>query len=251
MLLLIGLIIGCLNAWHWVPQNTTRCRRIRMSDIRSCLAFFAAVCWHVFLRRLWWTVHKGVASESPALWFVGSLLLRTALFWPGSICRAGSLAEARACLLGFVIARVIVVRRLKRLPAEVPPNWKRRPALRLSPMRWFSGDPAFSCSIARSSRLGVDVRDDRCREAGHAQARNGRPIRAGRACLKCGHDDSATNQRGGLQHPESISALSARCSVYCGVNLCVILPGTNTHRFALDDVGAGDLRVCGRAALRY
>jgi len=27
MLLLLGLIIGCLNAWHWVPRRTRRCGR--------------------------------------------------------------------------------------------------------------------------------------------------------------------------------------------------------------------------------
>ena len=30
----------------------------------------------VFFGGLWWTVRKGVSSKHPALWFLGSLLLR-------------------------------------------------------------------------------------------------------------------------------------------------------------------------------
>ena len=45
-----------------------------------------------FFGGLWWTVQKGVTSEQPALWFLGSLLLRTVPD-PGRILsgRAGSL----------------------------------------------------------------------------------------------------------------------------------------------------------------
>jgi F1F0 ATPase subunit 2 len=74
-----------------------------------------------FFGGLWWTVQKGVASETPALWFVGSLLLRTILVLAGFYLAAqGHWSRLAACLLGFVIARVIVVRRLTRAPAEEP-----------------------------------------------------------------------------------------------------------------------------------
>ncbi len=36
-----------------------------------------------FFGGLWWTVRKGVASESPALWFLASLVLRTAVTLAG------------------------------------------------------------------------------------------------------------------------------------------------------------------------
>jgi F1F0 ATPase subunit 2 len=65
----------------------------------------------IFFGGLWWTVSRGLSSKRPALWFFGSLLLRT------SIALAGFYFIARVhwerlllCLLGFVIARLIVTR---------------------------------------------------------------------------------------------------------------------------------------------
>jgi F1F0 ATPase subunit 2 len=103
-----------------------------MSDIPFlALAFIAgASLGAFFFGGLWWTVHKGVASESPALWFVGSLLLRTAVVLAGFYFVAQAhWPRLAACLLGFVIARVIVVRRLKRLPAEVPTQLEKETSL--------------------------------------------------------------------------------------------------------------------------
>ena len=37
----------------------------------------------IFFGGLWWTVRKGVSSERPALWFLGSLLLRTSITLTG------------------------------------------------------------------------------------------------------------------------------------------------------------------------
>jgi F1F0 ATPase subunit 2 len=72
----------------------------------------------IFFGGLWWTVHKGVSSQWPALWFFGSLLLRM------SIVLAGFYFVGREnwerwllCLLGFVLAR-IVVKWVTRTPAE-------------------------------------------------------------------------------------------------------------------------------------
>jgi F1F0 ATPase subunit 2 len=67
---------------------------------------------------LWWTVRKGMTSESPAFWFLGSLLVRMSLvlagfYWVGR----GHWERMTVCLLGFVIARFIVVR-LSRGPVE-------------------------------------------------------------------------------------------------------------------------------------
>jgi F1F0 ATPase subunit 2 len=94
-----------------------------MSDgLALALAFLAGALLGVFFfGGLWWTVQKGVASETPALWFVGSLLLRTGLVLVGFYLAAqGHWSRLAACLLGFVIARIMVVKRLTRAPAEEP-----------------------------------------------------------------------------------------------------------------------------------
>ncbi len=94
-----------------------------MSDtLALALTFLAGALLGVFFfGGLWWTVQKGVASETPALWFLGSLLLRTILVVAGFYLAAqGHWSRLAACLLGFLIARVIVVRRLTRAPAEEP-----------------------------------------------------------------------------------------------------------------------------------
>jgi F1F0 ATPase subunit 2 len=94
-----------------------------MSDgLALAMAFLAGALLGVFFfGGLWWTVHKGVVSESPALWFVGSLLLRTGLVLVGFyLASQGHWSRLAACLLGFVIARLIVVNRLTRAPAEEP-----------------------------------------------------------------------------------------------------------------------------------
>ena len=61
----------------------------------------------IFFGGLWWTVRKGVSSPRPALWFLGSLLLRTSIALAGFYFVSGGHWERLlACLLGFVIARL-------------------------------------------------------------------------------------------------------------------------------------------------
>ena len=56
----------------------------------------------IFFGGLWWTVQKGVASEAPAFWFLGSLLLRTSLILAGFyLVSLGHWSRLVACLLGF------------------------------------------------------------------------------------------------------------------------------------------------------
>lgn len=63
-----------------------------------------------FFGGLWWTVNKGVSSDRPALWFVGSMLLRTGVVLPGLyFVSGGNWQRLLAALLGFVLARLIVV----------------------------------------------------------------------------------------------------------------------------------------------
>ena len=65
----------------------------------------------MFFGGLWWTVRKGLASPRPALWFIGSLLLRTGIALAGFYFVAGSdWKRLLACLLGFIVARLIVIR---------------------------------------------------------------------------------------------------------------------------------------------
>ena len=64
----------------------------------------------VFFGGLWWTVRKGVASKQPALWFLGSLLLRTAIALAGFYFVSGGHWERLlSCLLGFIMARLVVM----------------------------------------------------------------------------------------------------------------------------------------------
>ena len=72
----------------------------------------------IFFGGLWWTVRRGLTSKQPALWFLGSTLLRM------SIALAGFYFVGRsdwkrllACLAGFVVARFVVTW-LTRQPRE-------------------------------------------------------------------------------------------------------------------------------------
>ncbi|MGA7965140.1 MAG: ATP synthase subunit I [Gammaproteobacteria bacterium] len=64
-----------------------------------------------FFGGLWWTVRRGVSSRRPAILFMGSMLLRTALVVAGFyIVSDGHWQRFLACLFGFVIARLVVTR---------------------------------------------------------------------------------------------------------------------------------------------
>jgi len=66
----------------------------------------------VFFGGLWWTVQKGVSSKRSVLWFFASLLLRTSITLAGFylVARGGHWERLLVCLLGFVIARLVVTR---------------------------------------------------------------------------------------------------------------------------------------------
>ena len=72
----------------------------------------------IFFGGLWWTVRKGVSSKHPALWFLGSMLLRMSSVLVGFyFVGRGDWERLVVCLLGFIIARFIVMR-LTRTPVE-------------------------------------------------------------------------------------------------------------------------------------
>lgn len=73
----------------------------------SAGAFLGAM----FFGGLWWTVRKGLSSKHPAMWFVGSQLLRTSVTLIGFYLVAGGHWERLlACLVGFICARLVVAR---------------------------------------------------------------------------------------------------------------------------------------------
>ena len=92
-----------------------------MGDVPElALAFVAGAALGVFFFvGLWLTVRKGVTAEHPALWFVGSMLLRTLIIVAGFyFVSQHHWSRLVMCLLGFLIARMFIVRRLTRPPVE-------------------------------------------------------------------------------------------------------------------------------------
>ena len=70
----------------------------------------------IFFGGLWWTVHRGLSSPRPALWFFVSLLVRTGLVVGGMfVVSGGRLDRLLLCLVGFGMARLVVTR-LTRVP---------------------------------------------------------------------------------------------------------------------------------------
>jgi F1F0 ATPase subunit 2 len=64
----------------------------------------------LFFGGLWLTVNKALLSKKPALWFLGSRVLRVGLTLLGFYYVAmGNWINMLICLLGFVIARFIVL----------------------------------------------------------------------------------------------------------------------------------------------
>jgi F1F0 ATPase subunit 2 len=75
----------------------------------------------VFFGGLWWTVARGLSSKHPGLWFLGSLLLRTSITATGFVFVAsGHWERLLVCLIGFIMARLIVIR-LAQPPADDQP----------------------------------------------------------------------------------------------------------------------------------
>ena len=65
----------------------------------------------IFFGGLWWSVRQGVSSKHPALWFLGSALVRMSLVLAGFyFIGREHWGRLLLCLLGFVIARFLVMR---------------------------------------------------------------------------------------------------------------------------------------------
>lgn len=65
----------------------------------------------IFFGGLWWTVQHAAVSATPARWFLGSLVARLAIVLAGfHAFGAGQPLRLVLCLLGFVLARALVLR---------------------------------------------------------------------------------------------------------------------------------------------
>lgn len=63
----------------------------------------------IFFGGLWWTVREVMSSKRPAPLFLGSLVLRNGIVLAGFyLVSGGRWDRLLACLLGFLIARLIV-----------------------------------------------------------------------------------------------------------------------------------------------
>ena len=68
----------------------------------------------LFFGGLWWTVRKGLASRQPALWFLGSLLLRMGVVVAGFVLVGiEDWRRLLLCLLGFMLARFAITRLIR------------------------------------------------------------------------------------------------------------------------------------------
>ncbi|MDD5456378.1 MAG: ATP synthase subunit I [Candidatus Margulisbacteria bacterium] len=64
-----------------------------------------------FYGGLWWTVRKMLNSKQSALWFLGGRLLRTGIVLTGFYyVSQGHWQRFLACMLGFILARLLVTR---------------------------------------------------------------------------------------------------------------------------------------------
>lgn len=94
----------------------TRCRTIgalTMTDgFHLMLATFAGVLLGAFFfGGLWWTVRHALTSDRPALWFMGSLLLRLSGAVAGFyLVGSGHWQQLAMCLAGFIAARLALQR---------------------------------------------------------------------------------------------------------------------------------------------
>lgn len=65
----------------------------------------------VFFGGLWWTTKKILAPGQPAVWFIGSFLVRMSIALAGFYLIAHSAWQRLLiCVIGFFIARMMVIR---------------------------------------------------------------------------------------------------------------------------------------------
>ncbi|MCQ9379893.1 ATP synthase subunit I [Methyloversatilis sp. XJ19-49] len=81
-----------------------------------------AVLGAVFFGGLWWTVQRGMVSAAPARWLFASLVVRTAVVLAGfHAVGAGQAGRLGVCLLGFLLARALILRATRPAAAVMGP----------------------------------------------------------------------------------------------------------------------------------
>lgn len=75
-----------------------------------------------FFGGLWWTLRRSLLSDRAALWLLGSLLLRVGVTLAGfHLAGGGQWQRLLACLAGFVLARMLVLRMTRAVaPSPAP-----------------------------------------------------------------------------------------------------------------------------------
>ena len=230
-----------------------------MSDIPAlALALLPAPCSARFSSAAFGgRSRRALRPRAPALWFLGSLLLRTGAD-SGRIlfCFAGSLVEARGVppwISDRARRRREAAQHERRRKSRL--HWKRRPAMRLSPdelVFWRYGFVVLNSTIVTTWALmlvmtvGAKLITRKLETEGDISRWQGFLEIVVTTIQK-------QIKEVGLQHPEKYLGFIGTLFLFIAVsNLCAILPWVRTtDRFALDNVGAGDLRVCRRAALRH
>jgi len=84
-----------------------------MNETLSVILVFAAglMLGVLFFGGLWFTVKKAVTSKLPALWMVGGFIIRAGITLVGFYyVSLGNWQWLLICLLGFVIARMLVLK---------------------------------------------------------------------------------------------------------------------------------------------
>ncbi|MBC7707212.1 MAG: ATP synthase subunit I [Rhodoferax sp.] len=82
----------------------------------------------IFFGGLWWTVQRCATSPLPARWFIGSFTLRTAIVLAGFYSiGAGQPLQLGLCLLGFLLARTIVLFATRPTSAAITPRPTKAP----------------------------------------------------------------------------------------------------------------------------
>lgn len=63
----------------------------------------------IFYAGLWFTVKKALVSKTPAIWFIGSFIIRVTITLIGFyFVGKGNIKNIIVCFLGFIIARIVV-----------------------------------------------------------------------------------------------------------------------------------------------
>jgi F1F0 ATPase subunit 2 len=88
------------------------------------VAFFVGMgAGLLYFGGLWWTVRRLPTARQPALLTLGSFFVRTGLSLAAFyFASGGQWQRILASLLGFIIVRVFLVRRIRSAPAKVTTN---------------------------------------------------------------------------------------------------------------------------------